>query len=285
VAGDAAYARRLEATLCERGLACQVINASVDGYTTAQEVAFLRERARALEIDIAVVGVYLGNDLLENLSPNGLAGWKRPLLSDRFLADPLHAELEAVPVTPGSPLRRCQDFLADHSRLYVVTGDLLKETGVIQRGLTSEGRAAAQSCGGCWNQLLWQHAELEGGARAATAKRTMVSSMLAAQRIAESAHEHLLFVLIPCRAQVAPALESDPRILAASEQLSRWQDEIVAELANRVALLDLLPAFRAAQVGGGGPLYFKLDWHLDERGHELAAREIADELGQRGWLK
>jgi hypothetical protein len=182
-------------------------------------------------------------------------------------------------------MRWCQDLLADHSRLYVVTGDLLKETGVIRRGVTTEARTAAQSCGGCWNQLLWQHAELASAPRAQQAQRTMIASLLAAQQIASASGAELLAVLIPCRAQVAPALESDAQIRVASEQLSGWQAAVQTELAARLALLDLLPALRAAQEASAEPLYFARDWHLDERGHALAARAIAEQLAELGWLR
>jgi len=99
----------------------------------------------------------------------------------------------------------------------------------------------------------------------------------------------LLIVPVPPKAVVYPDMLCDGPQAQGSSQIPRLDSahQQFYELlrAHGVAILDLYSAFAAARSDGKGAAYCKQDSHWSGRGCEIAARQIADVVKDRQWLK
>lgn len=284
VRSGATFAARLEQLLTERAVPCEVVNAAVDGYTTSQEVFWLREHGRSLAPDVVILAAYLGNDLFENLCPTGLGGFPRPLLTPEFCADPCGAPAPRASEPRRTALAELREYCSDHLRLYTFAGNSLKEL-IVMRG---EARALAREHlkigGGCLNQLLWQYDHMSDPDIARRALALTTRGLLAAEQLAQCQKSKLLVLFVPCRAQVDEITSDRDAIAPAAAQLARWQAEVAASLAGRVPMLDPQPALERARVEAHADLYYAVDWHLNEAGHDAVARALLARLGELRWL-
>ena len=76
-----------------------------------------------------------------------------------------------------------------------------------------------------------------------------------------------------------PPTEKD---VEAAEERALLGERIASELG--IGWIDLLPAFLRARDDGGDPLFIDL-YHPTARGHDVAARTIAEALRDAGWLE
>jgi hypothetical protein len=235
----------------------EVMNASVSGWGTDDELKYLTTYGRRFKPDLIVVAMTLYNDVSDNLRErfhtvrDGVLVEKPParasfleykiiqlkgLLASRFQAWQL--------VTRARRLRETRveaQQLSTHVNGLFVPTDPRMARGLELTGLLLERiRALATEDGG-----------------------------------------RVVLVLIPLGVQL-----SDRQFAefagAPGVQLDRPQRELkrIGDRAG-VEVIDLLPGFREWATAGGAGLYLARDGHWDRPGHRLAARIVGSELGRR----
>lgn len=290
------WASRLEARLAARHDGATVLNAGVSGYGAAQQWLVLEQALAGEPLAGVVVASYLGNDLRELFEGTGIAGFRRPLLGgDLVLQNPARP----VSAATSTRLEGIKAWLADHSRLYVVLGDAVRD-GPLQDVLASLGLMDARHegpphprdlCGGCFGQLLWAQERLTND-EALVARAVDLHARLLT-RMAEACAARdvpFLVALLPTRAEL-DGLDDATRTAAAQlgvqgdpvAQIDAWRTALLAALPDDVPLVDLTDALRAASPDGD-PLYFPFDWHLTPRGQRVVAEAIDEIVAGAGWF-
>ncbi|MEM8960655.1 MAG: hypothetical protein AAGD38_04185 [Acidobacteriota bacterium] len=270
VEGDEAFAARIPAYLDRTGLdrAVTTLNGGVAGWGLPDMVDWLEAYGLALEPDVVLLCIFLGNDLLDATEVHrqidmaeGLVaaapragGYRQAVqrnlhvarLAKRALPPGLQAKLRGM-VGLAEPW--AITYLRDRLRMYANTPD----------ALAAEGRQVSAEA---LDRLL----------DLTTARGIKVAA-----------------VFVPSQLEVDDdywdammrAFEVDPTTHA--------QDVPATFFATRLAYaevptLDLTPAFRDAH-DAGQDLYFRYDPHWTVAGHELAAQEIGAFLDASGLLE
>jgi hypothetical protein len=242
-----------------RGMAgrrVEIINAGTPNYGTWHELRVLRKLASRLEPDAAVLCVYVGNDLENNLNPQ-----------EARVEGGLLVERRHRPGILPYPLR---SWLQRNSMTYVFLWNAWNQIRPWLGGTGTDPLRADKDL-----VAIEAPAYVEEGYR--------VSGDLLRQVREEAAVRGtpLLVVLIPTEFQVYP--ERFARIFRHGGENSlrfdlelpsrRWKD--LAQAAG-LPVLDLLPIFRSH--ASGPYLYMTLDGHLTVEGNRLAGEAIAAAL-------
>lgn len=216
-----------------------VLNSGVPGFSTREELAYLRSRGFALEPDAVVLVFFVGNDIADNAE------------SDRHYKV-LDGYLTNGSASPGSLPIGIQSFLALHSHLYHLLWPIQHRL----RGLPmpkADDRLAIFRADG--EEQLWKPTEDLLAEVAATVGARGLPFVL---------------VLIPDMIQIDPQLwhlaTADHDGMDAASP-SRRLVEMAA--TGGVAVLDLYPVFRSS--ARGGRLYYPIDHHLTRAGNRVAA--------------
>ena len=242
-----------------RGLAgrsVQVINAGTPNYGTWHELRVLRRLAASLEPDAAILCVYVGNDLENNVNPQ-----------DAVVKDGLLVERRQRPGILPYPLR---SWLQRNSMTYVFLWNAWNQIRPwFGKTATDPFRADKDL------MSLDAPGYVEEGYR--------VSGELLRQVREEAVRRGtpLLVVIIPTEFQVYPERfrrmlrhgGEDPRRFDLDLPSGRWKD--LAQAAG-LPVLDLLPIFRSH--ASGPYLYMTLDGHLTVEGNRLAGEAVAAAL-------
>jgi hypothetical protein len=239
------------------GRSLEVLNAGVPGYGTWHQLRAFRELAPTLRPDAALLAVYVGNDLEENLDPFAIE------VRDGYL---VHRR-----ASRGILPARARAWLQRHSMTYVL----------VWRGWDRIrpliGKRATDPIAPLRSLLL-------DPAPARVEKGYAASGSLLREFRAESDRLRvpLLVVLIPAELQIYPErfraeLERNaPEGAALDFDLPsrRWE-----RLARETGLpvLDLLPVLRE-RAGLGPYLYMSLDGHLSREGNRVAGEAIGDAI-------
>jgi hypothetical protein len=239
-----------------RGSEIEVINAGTPNYGTWHELRLFRRLAPRLAPDAAVLCVYVGNDLDDNLHP------RQAIVKDGLLVESHHS--------PGILPYPFRSWLQRNSMTYVF--------------LWNAWNRIRPWFGKTESDPLHADKDLASPDEPPYVKEGYrVSGDLLLQMHEEAAARRLplLVVLIPTEFQVYPARfekmvrgqGEDPLRLDPERPSKRW-----AELAGVAGLpvLDLLPVFRAH--ASGPYLYMSLDGHLTVEGNRLAGEAIAGAL-------
>lgn len=249
------------------GRRIEVINASVSGWGTDDELKYLRSYGRRWKPDLVVVGVTLYNDVSDNLRER-FHTMRNGALIER--PDSRATALEYK-------LTELKGFLATHFHIYQV---------LIRARRARETRVEAQ-------QLRSHIGGLFGDGTGEPMTRGLELTRLMLERIQTIAAEdggRVAVVLIPIRAQLSDSLFAEfARIREASTagpELDLPQRHI-KRLTQRsgMAVVDLLPGFREWTARGGDSLYLVQDGHWDRAGHRLAARIASAELVRAGLVR
>ncbi len=225
---------------------------------------FLKERGLALDPDLIVVGLFVGNDLDHDLAHEHV--W--PRVDDAGL--PLKIESTISRVENGywvsrMPLRRY--------RLPVVRNSHLAQA------LISALRTALPSSPVLFNQWIYRRDYADRTSAAVEKVLALLSAMAA---LAEERGIPIVFVIIRAREQVHPErYDFSQYSFMATHELEKPQRILRRHLEDQgLTSLDLLPTIRDAS--GQEALYYELDQHWNRRGHEVAGKVIADFLVERG---
>jgi lysophospholipase L1-like esterase len=237
----------------------RVINAGVQGYGPVEELLFFKSMAAALEPDLVIETVFVGNDAEEAVRS-----------APRLLGD-ARATSTAVTETVTANLRRLvrRSMVLQLLRLRVVTaterfgGALgtpeppLQSYAATPAPRIAEGIAISRQC-------IRDIAEVAEGVGA----RTAIALMPARFQVDDADYGRLK--------QAVAAAGGELRRDAASERF----DRALADLP--LPRLDLLPALR--QAPPGPDLFFQETVHLTPRGHQVVAEALERFIVERHLL-
>lgn len=267
---EATYAARLEARLRERGLAAEVINAGVQGYSTDQALLLLERLLPLYRPDIVLFGSTLndfgGNEL------SRASGQAKP----RFLrmGDALHlvppqiaAEIRPLGSGPRAWIQRSAFYRVLQPRIFTLRARFADWQHRNLAGLMLEIYVNPEAL----EQLDWK------------LFAALVERM---QRSANAAGARFLLFSHPEVAEVwPPYIEGVRQELGA--QVLRYDPLAVqrrVESTARGVGVEFLPvAARFREQTARGPFHLvPHDAHLNPAGHDLLAEVLADEILARG---
>jgi lysophospholipase L1-like esterase len=275
VLAEESYPELVEQALSTDDRPVEVLNLGVPGYCTRQQLAQLAALGPELEPDLVVLGLYLGNDVSENLE----SSLRRTTARSGFM---VRAELDesdlAVTVRAG---------LNTHSRIWraIRSGQRAQELpeGEALRDAACE---LVQWSPGVALEVL-RTEETERVAQAVAITRELLADL--ARHCREVLQVPFALVLIPSPHQYHPVIwdaVAGPCGFAADDyDLDRPQRALLAlgtELGFPV--LDLTPALRAHCAADPAASVF-FDVHFNQAGHALAAREVATFLTAEGLVR
>jgi len=256
------------------GRAIEIWNCGVTGYSTAQELLFLRHVARDWQPDLVVLAFFAANDVADNVAPLATSLRNRPfflLRGDSLVLDREQLHPDRGPVA----------WLRTNSRAFGwVTTQIrtVRQRMVERRNVRTEGGDVPPALMIYAEQpdSLWESAwrlterlilEVRDEARRMGADFALLSIPSGAQVHAEARANRPGWE----RWGELPglSLEAPERRLAALA---------AAESLRYVPLLD---DFRAEAVRTGAPLYVNWSRHWNERGHALAAGALDRAVIQR----
>jgi hypothetical protein len=274
---------RLEAHLAERGCRTEVLNGGTVGYSTDQEYLFYRDEGRKYAPDVVLLFVY-HNDI-PYLPVEDYTGYPKPRLD--FSTEPPVVVNQPVPPYEPKPVPAAPPPEPEYSHLLEFVKQGLEGTSA-----RTYNRLAAL---GVWEPLrklpmndelrLYQVPEL-GHLRPAWSAFTYTVQTLA--RDVAGAGGRLVVAYIPSRMELN---ESVWQLTEARYDLAGtgFQKTAVADRLRHITgrigvpMIDLTPPLRAVE-GFWTPTYFATDSHWNARGQDVAARTLADFLGERGFV-
>lgn len=250
VAMEDTFSRALEGWLKEHGAgAVEVVNGGVPGWGTAQQQLFFDETADLVQPDIVVLGLFVGNDILDNLQfarPNlgRVGGWRKQGLRTWF---------------------------RENSQLYIW----------LRRQYNERTER--------WENLERLGVETHATQPPEKIRRGIELTEGALQRLAESTRKRgveFVVMLIPRREQVYADLWQDVLTrhgLSPADYDARQPNQRLAEeiRANGMPVIDLLEPLTAAGVSDR-ELYFPV--HLTPSGNAVSGAAAGRFLLQQGWL-
>jgi hypothetical protein len=241
--------KQLERSLQQRvgSRQVEVVNGGVFGYGTFQEIEFFKQTVDTVQPDIVLLGLYIGNDITDNLE------YTRPSLS-----------------RPGGwRTQGLKSWLRVHSQLY----------GWARRRYNAIGRRGRKTA------LLT--IDVHARAPSARTKRGLALTESAVEALAGAVHRRgirFALILIPRREQVYPLLwqRTLAQLHLSPAAYDRHQPN--ARLAafaesHGIPVVDLLAPLEARQ---HDDLYFVVHW--TPLGNSVAAEATADFLLKSGML-
>jgi GDSL-like lipase/acylhydrolase family protein len=246
------------------GRPVEVINASVSGWGTDDELQYLTSYGRRWKPDLVVVAMTLYNDVNDNLRQ------RFHTIKDGALIDTPRAPASSL----DFKLTELKGFLATRFHMWQV---------VIRAKRARETRAEAQQ--------LHSHVDsMFSRATDARMSRGLELTRLLVERmhtIASGDGSRVVLVLIPLGVQLSDKQFAE---FAAADAGTTPQTEIdrpqreMKQIGQRagVDVIDLLPGFREWAAAGGDALYLARDGHWDRPGHRLAAKITSAELVRLG---
>jgi hypothetical protein len=273
VGEDATMAARLRQELATvaGGKRVETVNAGVAGFGTGQQLLFLQREGLSYQPDLIVLVFTIANDPADNsiavAQRYKLAAERRPF----FVMRGDHLELQPFQAPPPEQWSGARTFLRDHSvvftalELWWIGKTVARAQGSVVPPEDAEMEVYLNEPGDDWKQA-WGVTE---------------ALLAQVQSVAEANGVPLLVVLSPSQWQTYDDLWV--RKLGNGDQVRRRFSptapiDRLNEIAQRhgITLLDLRPIFRADVEAGNPPVIFRKDGHWTERGHEIAARAVAD---------
>jgi GDSL-like Lipase/Acylhydrolase family len=241
----------------------EVINASVSGWGTDDELQYLTRYGRRFRPDLIVVAMTLYNDVNDNLRE------RFHMMRDGTLVERTGTRASSL----DYKIIQLKGLLASRFQTYQL---------LIRAKRAREMRVEAQ-------QLSTHVSGLFVPADQRVSRGLELTRLLL-ERIRVVASEdggRVVLVLIPLGVQLSDRQFAEFAGAGAGDtqgsQIDRPQRELkrIAERAG-IEVIDLLPGFREWAASGGAALYLSRDGHWDRPGHRLATRIVASELVRLG---
>lgn len=235
----------------------RVINAGLPGIGVPGAVIRYERHVRRLGPDVALLAIFLGNDLSD----------ARPDQEPIAIVDGL--------IAPAATPRGLRHRLYDHSHLLRALGQAGAHPVIASlRRLLGLGEPFVVRT--LRYEMTNYAIRPDDAVRQAVATTDEAIARLAG--VCESDHTILVAALLPDRIQIADSawqatlhmLRLDPAAYDSELPRRRFADLLKS---HDVLFLDLTPAFTAA-IARGETLYYRHDRHWNPRGHRLAAAEI-----------
>lgn len=262
--------RRLEEGLqtARPDLRWEVLNFGVSGSSTGQELVLYRELIADFEPDLVVAAYFEGNDLIDN---SDRLSWNSRIYMD---LDP-DGRLFQKPYSASRA--RSSSWLNRNSRFYVFQKELVNRTMhevLDEPGLNVRGGGIGQTFRTDPDPDLdhaWQLTE--------ELIRTFDEEV-------RSAGSDFLLLYIPAAESVDPAVWNSYYGEDAGERVASHARRKVGDIVqrNEIDAIFLTETFEERLRRGEGPFFFHGRGHVNERGQELAAREIVEALSSTGAL-
>ncbi len=276
VLAEESYPERLEALLTNDARRVEVLNLGVPGYNTLQELEQLQLLGETLELDLVLLGCYLGNDISGNLESR--VARTRVRYGVLIQADPGESDASVTwRATLNNYCRLWRVYRQWNQRRNLRS--LEQDAGAL-RGMFCEN---LQWSAGVAFEILRREPTPDGAEAYAITRNTL-------RELARHSREELgvpfALVLIPSPYQYHPAAFAAVGTQCGFDLEDYDVDYPQRELAaageaDGYPVLDLTPALRRWCVEHPGEKpYF--DVHLDQAGHLLAAEEIAAFLEREG---
>jgi len=244
----------------------EVINASVSGWGTDDELTYLVREGARFEPDLIIVAMTLHNDVSDNLVEE-YHEFEDGVLVER--------PISLVP-WPSFALLKIKEWLAANSQMYQVVLRAIRSnrTSTEADSLNSHvidllRRAPSQHLGKGWRMT-----------------QQLFKKLLAA---GSAMNARVVVVLLPLGVQVYPdafrELLAEASIQEEELDLEAPQ-QVMVKFGREVGLpiIDLLPDFRQARTRCSCSLYVESDGHWNERGHLAATEGVVREMLRNGWV-
>jgi hypothetical protein len=258
----------LEANLSARlGHPVEVINASVSGWGTDDQVTYLARYGARFQPDLILVAMTLHNDVHDNLAEEFHA-FGNGVLQEKLQSD--------IPLREYAVLQ-IKEFLASHSHLYQVLLRAIRSSSTQGEGNRLESHVAG---------LLMRNVDSDIE-RGWNMTHQLIRKMKQTRLRGEA---KMAVVLIPLWIQVS---ERRLEEFLADHQLSRNQiliDQPQRKMrqigeAEGVEVFDLLPDFQKSEKADPDKLYLHGDGHWTAAGHHLGASLTAEHLALESSLQ
>ena len=234
--------------IAEQGDTETVLHAGVPGYSTLDEVAWLRTYGAALQPRTLVLGVFLGNDIQDNGTPD-------------------NQRLRSASVTPVRWFSVTR-WLYDHSELY----DLARRFA-----LRLPSRPRVEGMADEVARAVRPYRDLSDSARRAELVGT-AAAVAEFDSVSRALHSTPLVVLIPDAVAAEGSLQIALRRQVPSGVAVdfAYPNQVFSTLlaARGIPCYDLTPVIRAA-IAAGDRLYFPMDRHMNAAGNRLVAAQVA----------
>jgi len=267
--------------------ATEVVNTSVSGYGTDQELLAFLDEGHKYKADVVLLVVTIANDLENNAGQEQYAHSK-----PYYVLDDGELELRGTPVpekfrksvtVPNSQLRTTfpvHDFLDANSALYAATFEALARIPWLRQQWEERKLLYSQES----VYYAWQVGVLRAQPKPEQESAWQLTLALINKwkNEVDAAGATPVLVLIPSHLQVYPQIWSravDQFDLVADRFDLEYPNLRLVEFAGSIGLrsIDLLPGFRTA-AESGKKLYYRRNPHWNREGHNLAAEIIAREL-------
>lgn len=250
----------------EAGRPVEVINASVSGWGTDDELTYLMREGLKMEPDLIIVAMTLHNDVYDNLLEE-YHSFREGRLEQR--------PVSLVPL-PSFALLKVKEWLAANSHMYQV---FLQAKRI---NWASEGAKNLDShVIDLFRRIPTKRMEVGW-----SMTQQLFEKMVVAGR---SINAKVVVVLLPLYVQVYPdglgALLKTHNLR--EEEIDRLKpQELMMNFGRAIELpvLDLLPMFRDAKARCNCSLYVERDGHWNEEGHKVAAGGVADKIRTNRWV-
>lgn len=245
------------------GRRIEVVNASVSGWGTDDELQYLATRGLKWKPDLIVVAMTLHNDIADNLR-------------ERFHTTRNGALVEQPAQVSFLEQRNIQakTFLAARFHTYQL---------LVRARRFQETHSEARKLSGHVVDLFRNPTDPQ------IARGVELTSLLLKRihRLASANTSVLTLVLLPLAVQLSDARFATFAASATDKLDMTRPQRMMTDVGRRLGIevIDLLPGFREWTTGGGESLYLESDGHWNEEGHRLAARIVATELVRLGLVR
>ena len=248
------------------GRPIEVVNASVSGWGTDDELIYLMREGIKYRPDLVLVAMTLHNDVSDNLLEE-----YHEFRNGRIEQRPVFM----VP-WPSYLLLKVKEWMASHSHLYHVVLRATRENWV-----STEAKNLELHVGSLLRRM--PDDRMRAGWEMT---RQLLQKM---RQTADTVNARVAVTLLPLSVQVYP--ETLPDFLAsnglkeADVDLFKPQDMMKAIGENiGVSIIDLYPVFKDTKAKCSCPLFVQSDGHWNKLGHQIAAEEAARGLLHAGLI-